>query len=173
MTRRPTVQWQTSTDDIVWADVDGATGTDLMLAGVAAADDGLLVRAVVTNAGGTVNSETALLTVEPLVPGITGPADVTVTSGEDATFSVIVTGDPTPTIQWQTSTDEITWSDVDGATDTELVLVGVTTDDDGLHVRALATNSGGTDESRHRALDGRGLSTGDRLGADGRDRRRG
>ncbi len=69
---------------------------------------------------------------------------MTVTSGKDATFSVTVEGEPTPTIQWQTSVDEVTWTDVDDATDAELVLAGVTTGDNGFHARALATNGGGT-----------------------------
>jgi YVTN family beta-propeller protein len=60
----PTVRWQRSTDGGgTWRDVPGATATTLTLTSVRAADDGLLVRAIFTNASGSLASEPAALHV--------------------------------------------------------------------------------------------------------------
>lgn len=140
----PTIQWQRSTDGSAWSDIDGATTGDLVLAGVTTADDGLLVRAVSTNVAGADTSEPAALAVDPSVPAVSDPAGSSVTSGDDAAFSVTTTGDPAPSLQWQTSADGAAWADVGGATGTELVLVGVTTAQDDHLYRAIATNAGGS-----------------------------
>jgi hypothetical protein len=60
----PTVQWQKKAADGDWADVAGASSTTLALP-YAAGDDGVSVRAVVTNGLGSVTSDTAVLTVTP------------------------------------------------------------------------------------------------------------
>ncbi|HEY3438129.1 MAG TPA: GON domain-containing protein [Actinotalea sp.] len=140
----PTIQWQLSTDGTSWSDIDGATALDLVLPGVTTDDDGFLVRAVATSTAGTDTSASAQLTVDPSAPTVTDPADVSAASGGDATFSVEVTGDPAPTVQWQTSADGVLWTDVAGATRTDLVLSGVTTAQDGHAYRAIVTNAGGS-----------------------------
>lgn len=80
----PGVRWQRSQDGgTTWTDVTGATGTTLTLRAVAATDDGVLVRAVVTSTAGSVTSGTARLTVlavpelpetGPVSPGLTALA---------------------------------------------------------------------------------------------------
>src|SRR5882724_1744004 len=51
----------------------------------------------------------------------TQPANQTVTAGQTATFTAAATGSPTPTVQWQVSTDGgTTFSNVSGATSTTL-----------------------------------------------------
>lgn len=143
-TPTPTVSWQSSADGTTWTDVAGATSGTLTVQDVTYTLDGTLYRALVTNAQGTAATAPAELTVTPLAPGLSDPADTTVTSGGDATFSVTITGDPTPAVQWQRSTDGSTWSDVAGATATTLVLAGVTTAQHGDAFRAVVTSPGGT-----------------------------
>lgn len=146
-----TVQWQWSADGITWTDIDGATSTELTLIDVTTEDAGE-VRAVFTNAEGSQPTGAATLTVTPLAPSVTDPSDVTVTSGEDATFTVEVSGDPAPTVQWQWSVDGTTWTTIDGATSTDLVLGDVTTEDDAVMVRAVVTSTAGTDTSEPATL---------------------
>ena len=143
-TPTPTVQWQSSTDGTLWADITGGTSTTLTLPDVTLADDGNLYRAVFTNDQGTDTSATAALTVTPLAPSTTDPADTTVTSGDDATFTVTVAGDPAPTVQWETSTDGLAWTDITGETAAQLVLQAVTTASDGTRYRAAVRSSAGT-----------------------------
>ena len=147
----PTIQWQRSVGGS-WSDIAGATATTLVLAGVTTHDDGALVRAVVTSIAGTDTSASAKLSVNPSAPTVTDPGSVSVSSGHDATFSVGVTGDPTPTVQWQTSTDGVQWTDVAGATRPDLVLAGVTTAQAGSAYRAVVTNAGGTVTSKAATL---------------------
>ena len=148
----PTVQWEWSTDGTTWTAIDGATSPDLVVEGVTTADDGLMVRAVASSTAGTATSETATLSVDGIAPTVTGPSDTTVTSGEDATFSVEVAGDPAPTIAWEWSLDGTTWTTIDGATGTDLVLTEVTTEDDALMVRAQVTSAAGTATSEPATL---------------------
>ncbi|WP_199422535.1 immunoglobulin domain-containing protein [Actinotalea solisilvae] len=139
------VQWQTSPDGTTWTDVAGATSGTLDLAGVTTADSGLRVRAVWSNAEGTVASAPAALTVLPALPVVTtDPQDVTLVVGGDATFDVAATGDPAPALQWQSSDDAgTTWQDLAGETGTTLVLADVPLEADGTLVRAVATNAAG------------------------------
>lgn len=140
-----TVQWQTSPDGATWTDVAGATSGTLDLPGVAYADSDLRVRAVWTNAEGSVPSAPATLTVLASLPVVTAdPQDVAIVAGDDATFAVAAAGDPAPAFQWQASDDAgTTWLDLPGETGTTLVLTDVTLEADGLLVRAVATNAAG------------------------------
>ena len=62
---------------------------------------------------------------------VSAPTAVTVDAGDDATFTVAVSGDPAPSIQWQTSTTNsggglfslaagASWVDLAGETGTSL-----------------------------------------------------
>jgi hypothetical protein len=77
---------------------------------------------------------------------IKDPTDKAVSSGTDAKFVVEVSGEPEPTLQWQSSADQgKTWRDMEGATTSELVIEAVTTEEhDGLRVRLEATNQSGS-----------------------------
>jgi LPXTG-motif cell wall-anchored protein len=142
-----TVVWQTSPDGSTWTDVPGATTSTLTLPDVTRSMDGLRVRAVFTNPEGSDTTDVATLSVAASAAQVTDPGPVSVTSGGTAHFAVTVTGDPAPTLRWETSTDGSTWTAVAGATDAALDLPGVTTADDGLLVRAVAENEAGTDVS--------------------------
>jgi len=59
---------------------------------------------------------------------VTRPASATVAPGGTFTTSVGVKGDDKPTIQWQSSTDGVTWTNIPGATGTTLTVTNVTAD---------------------------------------------
>ncbi|MBF0688457.1 MAG: immunoglobulin domain-containing protein [Cellulomonas sp.] len=140
-TPTPTVTWQRrGAGEASWT--DAGTGTSLVLADVTPADDGTQVRAVVTNKLGSVTSATATLTVRWAPTFTRQPAAATVYTGQVATFSAAGNGNPTPVVQWQTSTDGTTWSDVPGATSWTYART-TTTADDGLRVRVVATGWAG------------------------------
>jgi hypothetical protein len=74
----------------------------------------------------------------------TQPANQTVTAGQTATFTAAATGSPTPTVQWQVSTDGgATFSNVSGATSTTLSFTTASSQN-GNRYRAVFTNSAGT-----------------------------
>jgi probable HAF family extracellular repeat protein len=79
-------------------------------------------------------------------PRITGnPSDQSVTAGETATFTAAVGGNPTPTVQWQVSSDRgITFTNLSGATGTTLTLSNIQASQNGDRYRAVFTNSSGT-----------------------------
>lgn len=142
-----TVVWQTSPDATTWTDVPGAGGETLTLPAVTRSMDGLRVRAVFTNDEGSDTTGAATLSVAAAAPQVTDPVATSVTSGGTAHFAVTATGDPAPTLQWETSRDGTTWSPVAGANAAALDLPGLTTADDGLLVRVVATNEAGSDTS--------------------------
>ncbi|MFC4615846.1 hypothetical protein ACFO3K_14060 [Cellulomonas algicola] len=137
----PTVQWQTSADGSTWTDVAGATGTTYTVTATDALH-GSSYRAVAANVRGTATSAAATLGVRT-PPAVSSPADVVTRPGEDATFTVTVSGRPAPDVTWETSTDGTAWTPVAGAVGTTLT---VTADaaDDGLLVRAVATSTLGS-----------------------------
>src|SRR6266478_3808053 len=74
----------------------------------------------------------------------TQPANETVTAGQTASFTAAVTGSPTPTVQWQVSTDGgATFSNVSGATSATLSFT-TTLSQNGNQYRAVFTNSAGS-----------------------------
>jgi hypothetical protein len=57
----------------------------------------------------------------------TNPGNQTVTAGQNVTFTAAANGNPTPTVQWQVSTDGgHSFTDINGATSTTLTLNNVT-----------------------------------------------
>src|SRR5258707_1222827 len=72
------------------------------------------------------------------------PANQTVTAGQTATFMAAATGSPTPSVQWQVSTDGgVTFKKVSGATSTTLSFA-TTSSQNGDQYRAGVTNATGT-----------------------------
>ncbi|HTU19358.1 MAG TPA: immunoglobulin domain-containing protein, partial [Gemmataceae bacterium] len=145
----PTVQWQVSTDGgITFSNISGATNTTLTLTNVQTFQNGYQYRAVFSNGIGTAASSAAMLSV--LVPPtvMTNPASQTATAGGTVTFTAAAGGMPTPTVQWQVSTDNgATFSDISGATNTTLTLNNVQTSQNGDAYRAVFTSSAGTVDS--------------------------
>ncbi|MCY2978999.1 MAG: immunoglobulin domain-containing protein [Planctomycetota bacterium] len=109
----PTVQWQVSTNGgTSWSNISGATSTTYSFTAVSG-DNGKQYRAVFTNTAGSATSSAATLTVN-YAPSVTqNPSSSTVSSGATASFTAAATGNPTPTVQWQISTNGGTsWSDI-------------------------------------------------------------
>lgn len=81
------------------APISGATLPDLAIGNVQASDAGTYAVRV-SNAGGTVMSDPATLTVAVRPAILAGPEDITVFQGERATFSVVPQGTGPFTIRW-------------------------------------------------------------------------
>ena len=138
---RPNVQWQVSTDGgHTFTNINGATSDTYTLT-TAAAENGNQYKAVFTNSIGSVTTNAATLTVHTPPTVTTNPTSVTVIPGQPATFTAAATGDPTPTVQWQVSTDGgNTFTNIAGATsDTYTLTTGA--GDSGNEYQAVFTNS--------------------------------
>jgi Immunoglobulin I-set domain len=85
------------------------------------------------------------LTVVPTAPPqvTQNPSNRTTSAGDYVSFTAAATGSPTPTVQWQVSTDGgTTWTNITGnasATTTTLTFLASTTQN-GYHYRAVFTN---------------------------------
>jgi hypothetical protein len=76
---------------------------------------------------------------------MTQPSNQTVTAGGTATFTASASGNPTPTVQWQVSTNGgRTFTNISGATGTTLTLTGVTAAMNGYQYQAVFSNSVGS-----------------------------
>jgi sugar lactone lactonase YvrE len=131
----PAIQWKKGGVDIA-----GATGTAFSIASVQASDAGSYL-AVATNSAGSATSSSVTLTVTAATSApafTTQPSSVTVTAGSAATFTVAVSGSPTPAIQWQKG-----GVDIAGATGTSFSIASVQASDAGSYL-AVATNSAGS-----------------------------
>ena len=75
----------------------------------------------------------------------TQPTSVAVEEGQSATFSATAVGTPTPTIQWELSTDGgLIFSPIAGATSEQLTIADVNLLESGDEYRTVFTNSAGT-----------------------------
>lgn len=143
-----TYQWQISTDGSTWANVSGATAATYKLATVALSDSGHQFRVEVSNSAGSITSNPALLTVTAASakPTITTQpaASVSVVTGQSATFTVVASGDPTLTYQWQSSSDGgATFANISGATAASYTTPATAVSDSGKRFRVLVSNSAG------------------------------
>jgi hypothetical protein len=136
----PTVQWQVSTGGGPFSDIGGATSTTLTLNAVTAAMNGNQYQAVFTNSAGTAASTAATLTVNSGPSVTTNPVSQSVPAGNTATFTAAASGNPTPTVQWQISTDGgATFNNIAGATSTTLSFTALVAQN-GNQYRAVFTN---------------------------------
>jgi alpha-tubulin suppressor-like RCC1 family protein len=145
----PTVQWQSSTDGgTTFKNLTGATKTVLSFSNVNKSEDGLKVRAIFKNSAGEAMTQVATLHLVE-VPVISAqPFPETVTEGETANFSATAHGSPTPTQQWEVSTDGgATWTPVAGATSGTLSVPATTVSESGYRYRDVFTNVAGTTAS--------------------------
>ncbi|MBO4676459.1 MAG: hypothetical protein J5633_02815 [Oscillospiraceae bacterium] len=141
-----TYQWQYKTaSSSTWKDKSGATKASYTVT-AKESYNGIQYRCVVSNAGGSVTSSAATLTVTSAVskPEITTqPKAQTAAAGETATFKVVASGTGL-TYQWQYSTDYgKTWHDKAGSTKATHT-VTVKASYNGYLYRCKVTNSAGT-----------------------------
>ena len=81
------------------------------------------------------------------------PTNATASEGSTATFTSAASGSPTPTVQWQLSTDGgSSWADIGGATSGSYTTPTLTAGDDGNQYRAVWSNSEGTATSNAATL---------------------
>ena len=121
----PTVQWQSSTDNVSFTNISGATSTTLTVPGDLAHWSTKWYRAVVTNGVGAVTSSAVSVTVNASAPVITvQPTGGSVAWGSSTNLSITASGSPTPTVQWQSSTDNVSFTNISGATSTTLTVPG-------------------------------------------------
>src|ERR1700685_1909128 len=76
------------------------------------------------------------------------PVSVTVEEGATAVFEAAASGAPSPTVQWELSTDGVHWSPIAGATSDVLTITSASTAESGHEYRALFTNTAGTATSK-------------------------
>lgn len=135
------------------ATVAGATTATLTLTNVPIGCSGATFSVVVSNGvAPDATSATATLTVNPapVAPGITTqPAlETVVTAGATATFTSAASGVPSPTVQWQVSTDGgASYANIAGATSGSYTTPATVPGDEGRRYRLVATNSQGSANS--------------------------
>jgi hypothetical protein len=93
-------------------------------------------------AGGGTTSGT--LTVQSAPAILTNPASQTVVSGSSVTFTASASGYPTPTVQWQQSTNGSTYTNISGATGTSYTISAASASQNGYRYRAVFTNAAGS-----------------------------
>jgi hypothetical protein len=148
MVNPPPVQWQISNNGgSTWADVSGAISATYSFT-VSIGDNGKQFRAVFTNSSTAATTNAATLTVSAFGAGpdvTTHPSDHVSVDGKKVTFSAAANGTPTPSVQWQVSTNKgMTWVDiVTKATSLEFSFAAANSDS-GKRYRALFSNSMGT-----------------------------
>jgi len=173
----PSFQWQISTNSgALWSNLTasvtfaGATTLDLVIMNATTAMNGDQFRLLAFNVNGTSESDPATLTVNGTSGNSTpnfslSPAPQTVTAGEDAGFSASATGTPTPSFQWQLSTNSGgTWSNLTnsvtfaGVTTLDLVIMDANVTLNGDQFRVFAFNSAGNATSGPATLTVNGTS---------------
>lgn len=143
----PSYQWYFGDQPLANGDgISGVTTNKLVLSGLTVARAGVY-RVVVTNSAGTVERE-AELTVQtpPAIVSGPGPASRSVLAGANVSFSVEVSGSPTPVLQWLRNGDPI-----DGQTSATLTLTAVDEDDEGAY-SVRVTNAAGSATSESSTL---------------------
>ena len=124
--------------DAGFLDIIGWNKNFIPLTDSALADNGTLVRCIVTGPIGSLTSRTATFSVVVgVAPTITqNPVDQTVTLGQPATFAVQASGTPSPLLQWYRNGVMIA-----GATSATYTTPATIAGDDGAKFYAVATNS--------------------------------
>ncbi len=113
-----TYQWQQSPNNSVWSNISGATSATYS-PGVLTAST-YYRRVVTSGTCGSSNSASVLITVYgELTPGIVGPAQSICYNTAPATLTQTTApsgGTGVYTYQWQSSPDNVTWTNISGAT---------------------------------------------------------
>ena len=138
-------QWQKNS-----ANITGATSSSYTTPATTTADNNSAFDVVVTNTAGSVTSNTAALTVNPasVAPSITTqPASQTVTAGQTATFTVVASGTPPLSYQWQKNS-----ADISGATSPSYTTPPTTPADNNSTFDVVVTNAAGSVTSNTAAL---------------------
>jgi RHS repeat-associated protein len=115
-----TYQWQQSSDDVNWSSISGETDTSLSFS--SALTQTTYYREMVTETSSSTTTYSATATVNvnpPPSPGTISPSSYNInynTSPGEITCSSATGGDGNYTYQWQSSSDNSTWTSISGAT---------------------------------------------------------
>ncbi len=110
-----TIQWQVSTDNVNFNTITGATTTTLTTAQLGTLTTTRYYRAVVTSGTcASVNSNVVTVTVSPISVAGTAGSNQTICSG--SSLANITLSGNVGTIQWQVSSNNVTYSPIPGAT---------------------------------------------------------
>jgi hypothetical protein len=110
-----TIQWQSSTDNITFSNIAGQTSNTLSGATVGTLTATQYYKAVVTSGACTsATSATVVVTVNPVSVAGTVSVNQAICLGSQP--ADITLSGTTGTIQWQSSTDNVTFSDISGET---------------------------------------------------------
>ncbi|MBN8505990.1 MAG: hypothetical protein J0L58_16095 [Burkholderiales bacterium] len=140
-----TLSYQWSRNDQAIA---GATGSSYTTPVLGLADHGASYKVIVSNAGGSVSSAAASLSVRPVAPSITtAPVAVTVVDGQAAGFSVQAKGSAPLSYQWLRNGQVVA-----GATEASLSLAATSLSDHGASYTVTVRNAGGEISSASVAL---------------------
>ena len=124
------------------AAVSGATSSSYTTPATTSSDNGAQFAVVVSNAAGSVTSNSAILTVNagPVAPSITTqPTSQTVTAGQAATFAVTATGTAPLRYQWNKNGAAIS-----GATSSSYTTPATTSSDNGAQFAVVVSNAAGS-----------------------------
>ncbi|HEV2195107.1 MAG TPA: immunoglobulin domain-containing protein [Candidatus Acidoferrum sp.] len=122
--------------------IGGATSSSYTTPATTSSDNGAQFTVAVSNAAGSVTSNTATLTVNAAVvaPSIaTQPVNQTVTTGQTASFSVTATGTAPLSYQWLKNSVAIS-----GAISSSYTTPATTSSDNGAHFTVTVSNSAGS-----------------------------
>jgi hypothetical protein len=145
----PSFQWQQSpVGGTSFADIPSATASVYITPATVPADSGRVYRVLVSNSAGTRVSSSVILTVSPtpVAPAISlDPIGEATRAPTTVTYRAAATGTPTPTYQWQLSTDYgTTYANINGATSTTYTPPATLETDSGKRYRMVASNSVGS-----------------------------
>jgi PKD repeat protein len=112
----PSYQWQRSVDNAAtWTNVTNGTGATAVSYSftVGAGDGAALFRCAIVNPCGQVNSNTVSVGVCTPASIVTQPSDQSLNPGQSVTFSVVASGDPSPSYQWRSRVNSgSAWADI-------------------------------------------------------------
>ncbi len=163
----PSVQWYSEAPGAgTFTAIGGATLPSYTTPATSTAQSGTKFEAIFTNAAGSTESNVATLMVNAppcsAAPSVTGqPANQMVTAPGEASFTVTEGAIPAhcsaAAIQWQVSTNGVTWSNVSasnasGATSATLSINPTSTLESGDEYRAVLTNAAGPSKSNAATL---------------------
>jgi len=130
-TASSTYQWQSSPDGSTWSNIAGATTDPYTTASISSTT---YYQCVVTN-GCPATSSSVMVTVSPnSVAGTASVSSSSVCSGNTVNLSL---AGETGSVQWQSSPDGSTWSNIAGATTDPYTTAGITSD---TYYRAVVTS---------------------------------
>ncbi|HRG18175.1 MAG TPA: hypothetical protein PLP39_03735 [Flavobacterium lutivivi] len=108
-----TIQWQSSTDNVTFTNISGATSATLAGTTIGTLTATRYYRAFITGGCSTATSNVVTITVNPTSVAGTASSNQTICSGSTPA-NLTLTGS-TGTFQWQSSTDNVTFTNISGA----------------------------------------------------------